>query len=62
MASKQAYQITKTAATGGTFTVTLDGQEVTKAEKDSAVLITPTPANGYEVDKISVYKTATRAP
>jgi hypothetical protein len=52
-----AQAITKTAATNGSFTVKVNGNEVPSAIQGQTVTVTPTAASGYEVDTISVYKT-----
>ena len=53
---KETYAITKTPTTNGTFTVKVSGREVTSAEENNRVTITPTPAPGYEVETITVTK------
>lgn len=52
-----AQAITKTAATNGSFTVKVNGNEAPSAIQGQTVTVTPTAASGYELDTISVYKT-----
>ncbi len=52
-----AQAITKAAATNGSYTVKVNGNEVPSAIEGQTVTITPTANSGYEVDTISVCKT-----
>jgi len=52
-----AQAITRAAATNGSFTVKVNGNEVPSAIEGQTVTITPTANSGYELDMISVYKT-----
>ena len=54
----EEFDITKTAATNGNFTVKVGTDEVTKAVEGAEVVITAEPAEGYKVDTVSVTKTA----
>lgn len=51
------YEISKTAAEGGSFTVTCDGVEVTVAEPNSEIVVTASADDNYIVDEITVTKT-----
>lgn len=51
------YEISKTAAEGGNFTVMCKGKEVTVAEPDSEIVVTASAEEGYSVDEIIVTKT-----
>jgi len=48
------YQITKAAASNGSFTVKANGSEVTAAAKNTAITIAATPNAGYLVDTVTV--------
>ena len=50
----QEFAITKTAATNGTYTVKVDDAEVEKATEGTVVTIAATPAEGYELDAVTV--------
>ncbi|WP_313525215.1 S-layer homology domain-containing protein [Anaerotignum sp.] len=52
------YTITKGTATNGSYTVKVGASEVTSASENATVTITPTAGVGYELDKITVTKTA----
>ena len=52
-----AQAITKTAATNGSFTVKVNGNEAPSAIEGQTVTVTPTANTNYELDTISVYKT-----
>lgn len=51
---KLTYTITKTAATGGSFTVKVGETEVTEASYDDVVALAATASEGYEFDKWTV--------
>ncbi len=51
--------ITKAAATNGSFTVKVGDAEVTEAAEGATVVVTPTAANGYEVDAVATTPAAT---
>lgn len=51
------YEISKTAAEGGTFTVMCEGEEVTVAEPNSEIVVTASADDNYIVDGITVTKT-----
>ena len=51
------YDVTKTDAAGGSYTVTTDGSEVTEAIKDTKITIEAKPSEGYELDTVTVTKT-----
>ncbi|MBQ2663899.1 MAG: hypothetical protein IJG16_07105, partial [Clostridia bacterium] len=48
------YAITATNPENGTYTVQVDGVNAASAEEDDEVTITATPAQGYELDTITV--------
>ena len=52
--SKADYTITKATCEGGSFTVTKNGVEVTKAQIDETITLTASAAEGYEFDSWSV--------
>lgn len=52
--SKVDYTITKATCEGGSFTVTKNGVEVTKAQIDETITLTASAAEGYEFDSWSV--------
>ncbi|SBW00370.1 Putative surface layer protein (modular protein) [uncultured Eubacteriales bacterium] len=52
-----AQAIAKTAATNGSFTVKVNGNEVPSAIQGQTVTVTPAANSGYELDTISVCKT-----
>ena len=51
------YEISKTAAEGGSFTVTRDGAEVTVAQTNDEITVAASAEDGYQVDQIIVTKT-----
>lgn len=51
------YEISKTAAEGGSFTVLCEGEEVTVAEPNSEIVVTASADDNYIVDGITVTKT-----
>lgn len=54
-----AKAITKVAATNGSFTVEVNGNEVPSAIEGQTVTVTPTASSGYELDTVTVCKTET---
>ena len=56
---KLTYTITKTAATGGSFTVKVGETEVTEASYDDVVALAATASEGYEFDKWTVTNLST---
>lgn len=52
------YAITAATATNGSYTVKVGSSEVTSANAGDTITITPTPSSGYELDKVTVFKTS----
>lgn len=50
------YQVYSSETTNGSFTVTVNGEVPTGVVPGETVTITPTPADGYVVDEITVFK------
>ena len=57
--SKVDYTITKATCEGGSFTVTKNGVEVTKAQIDETITLTASAAEGYEFDSWTVTNEST---
>lgn len=56
--SKVDYTITKATCEGGSFTVTKNGVEVTKAQIGETITLTASAAEGYEFDRWTVKSTS----